>query len=141
MKSLIGLVLLALLAVLSAMLLKESVGTVVFLVPPTRVDLSVGLFLLIVLIVLWLTFWLGRVLQRLAAFPERVRIYRERRTELGAHRALYEALRALLEGRFVRAERSAQDAQAAPPVAGMAALIGARAAHRMQEFDRRDRWP
>jgi len=95
---------------------------------------------LIVLIVLWLTFWLGRVLQRLAAFPERVRIYRERRTELGAHRALYEALRALLEGRFVRAERSAQDAQAAPPVAGMAALIGARAAHRMQEFDRRDRW-
>jgi len=140
MKSLIGLVLLALLAVLSAMLLKESVGTVVFLVPPTRVDLSVGLFLLIVLIVLWLTFWLGRVLQRLAAFPERVRIYRERRTELGAHRALYEALRALLEGRFVRAERSAQDAQAAPPVAGMAALIGARAAHRMQEFDRRDRW-
>ena len=140
MKSLIGLVLLALLAVLSAMLLKESVGTVVFLVPPTRVDLSVGFFLLIVLIVLWLTFWLGRVLQRLAAFPERVRIYRERRTELGAHRALYEALRALLEGRFVRAERSAQDAQAAPPVAGMAALIGARAAHRMQEFDRRDRW-
>jgi HemY protein len=140
MKSLIGLVLLALLAVLSAMLLKESVGTVVFLVPPNRVDLSVGFFLLIVLIVLWLTFWLGRVLQRLAAFPERVRIYRERRTELGAHRALYEALRALLEGRFVRAERSAQDAQAAPPVAGMAALIGARAAHRMQEFDRRDRW-
>ena len=140
MKSLIGLVLLALLAVLSAMLLKESVGTVVFLVPPTRVDLSVGFFVLIVLIVLWLTFWLGRVLQRLAAFPERVRIYRERRTELGAHRALYEALRALLEGRFVRAERSAQDAQAAPPVAGMAALIGARAAHRMQEFDRRDRW-
>jgi HemY protein len=140
MKSLIGLVLLALLAVLSAMLLKESVGTVVFLVPPTRVDLSVGFFILIVLIVLWLTFWLGRVLQRLAAFPERVRIYRERRTELGAHRALYEALRALLEGRFGRAERSAQDAQAAPPVAGMAALIGARAAHRLQEFDRRDRW-
>jgi HemY protein len=140
MKSLIGLVLLALLAVLSAMLLKESVGTVVFLVPPNRVDLSVGFFLLVVLIVLWLTFWLGRVLQRLAAFPERVRIYRERRTELGAHRALYEALRALLEGRFVRAERSAQDAQAAPPVAGMAALIGARAAHRLQEFDRRDRW-
>ena len=140
MKSLIGLVLLALLAVLSAMLLKESVGTVVFLVPPTRVDLSVGFFILVVLIALWLTFWLGRVLQRLTAFPERVRIYRERRTELGAHRALYEALRALLEGRFVRAERSAQDAQNAPPVAGMAALIGARAAHRLQEYERRDHW-
>jgi HemY protein len=112
----------------------------VFLVPPSRVDLSVGFFILVVLIVLWLTFWLGRALQRLAAFPERVRIYRERRSELGAHRALYEALRALLEGRFVRAERVAQDAQNAPEVAGMAALIGARAAHRLQEYERRDRW-
>jgi len=140
MKSLIGFVLLALLAVLSAMLLRESAGTVVFLVPPVRVDLSVGLFILIALAALWVTFWGGRALQRLAAFPERVRNYRERRTELGALRGLYEALRALLEGRFVRAERAAQDAQSAPQVAGMAALIGARAAHRMQEYERRDRW-
>jgi HemY protein len=140
MKSLIGLVLLALLAVLSAMLLKESVGTVVFLVPPNRVDMSVGFFILVGLIALWLTFWLGRTLQRLAAFPERVRIYRARRSELGAHRALYDALRALLEGRFVRAERAAQDAQSSPEIAGMAALIGARAAHRLQEYERRDRW-
>jgi HemY protein len=140
MKSLIGLVLLALLAVLSAMLLKESVGTVVFLVPPNRVDMSVGFFILVGLIALWLTFWLGRTLQRFAAFPERVRIYRARRSELGAHRALYDALRALLEGRFVRAERAAQDAQSSPEIAGMAALIGARAAHRLQEYERRDRW-
>jgi HemY protein len=140
MKSLIGLVLLALLAVLAAMLLKESVGTVVFLVPPARVDLSVGFFMLVALAALWLCFWFGRALQRFSAFPERVRLYRERRSELGAHRGLYEALRALLEGRFVRAERAAQDAQGAPAVAAMAALIGARAAHRMQEYDRRDRW-
>jgi HemY protein len=140
MKSLIGLVLLALLAVLVAMMLEESVGTVVFLVPPARIDLSVGFFLLLALVVLWLFFWFGRSLQRLSTFPERVRVYRERRSELGAHRGLYEALRALLEGRFVRAERAAQDAQSAPEVAAMAALIGARAAHRMQEYDRRDRW-
>ena len=109
MKSLFRLLLLSLLAVLAAMLLKESVGTVVFLVPPSRVDLNVGLFVLVALIALWLTFWLGRTLQRLGAFPERVRAYRERRLELGAHRGLYEALRALLEGRFVRAERAARD--------------------------------
>jgi len=153
MKSLVGLVLLALLAVLVAMLLKGHPGTVVFalphpielpfvtfLVPPMRIDLSFGFFVLVALITLWLTFWLGRALQRLAAFPERVRLYRERRSELGAHRALYEALRALLEGRFVRAERAAQDAQKASEVAGMAALIGARAAHRLQAYERRDGW-
>jgi HemY protein len=140
MKSLIGLVLLAVLAVLAAMVLRQSVGTVVLLVPPDRIDVSVGLFVLLVLLALWLSFWFGRLLQRTAAFPERVRIYRERRTELGAHRSLYEALRALLEGRFARAERAARDAQDAPQVAGMAALVAARAAHRMQEYDRRDRW-
>jgi HemY protein len=153
MKSLIGLVLLALVAVLVAMLLKDRAGMVVllppnrvelpfvsFLVPPRRVDLSFGVFVLLSLIVLWVAFWLGRMLQRLSAFPERVRIYRARRSELGAHRALYEALRALLEGRFVRAERAAQDAQNTPEVAGMAALIGASAAHRLQEYERRDRW-
>jgi HemY protein len=153
MKSLIGYVLLALLAILAAMLLKVGQGQVVlevphavqvpfisFLVPPRRIDVSFGFFLVIALLTLCFTFWLGRALQRLMAFPERVRMYRERRSELGAHRALYEALRALLEGRFVRAERAAQDAQKASEVAGMAALIGARAAHRLQAYERRDTW-
>ena len=140
MKSLVGVVLLALLAALFAMVLKEAVGTVVFMVPPLRIDVSVGLFGMLCLLALWLSYLLGRSLQRLATFPERVRAYRERRAELGAHRGLYEALRALLEGRFVRAERAARDAQAGAQVAGMAALIGARAAHRMQQYDRRDRW-
>jgi HemY protein len=140
MKSLIGLVLLALLAVLAAMLLKENVGHVVFWVPPKRADMSMTFLILVALVALMLSFWLGRALQRLMTFPERVRIYRERRTELGAHRALYEALRALLEGRFVRAERAAQDAQKTAEVAGMAALIGARAAHRLQAYERRDNW-
>ncbi|HEY4037395.1 MAG TPA: hypothetical protein VGM15_01120, partial [Burkholderiaceae bacterium] len=97
MRSLIGLMLLALLAVLVAMLLKVGAGRVVFalpheidlpfvafLVPPRRVDLSFGFFILVSLVSLWVMFWLGRSLQRLAAFPERVRMYRERRSELGA---------------------------------------------------------
>ncbi len=140
MRSLVGVVLLALLAALAALVLKESVGTVVFMVPPLRIDVSVGLFVLLCLLALWLSYWIGRSLQRLASFPERVRAYRERRAELGAHGGLYEALRALLEGRFVRAERAARNAQGGAQVAGMAALIGARAAHRMQQYERRDRW-
>jgi HemY protein len=140
MKSLFGIVLLALLAALVALVLKEGIGTVVFMVPPWRVDLSIGLFVLVSLLLLWLSYWAGRSLQRLASFPERVRSYRERRAELGAYRGLSEALRSLLEGRFVRAERAARDAQANAQVAGLAALVGARAAHRMQEYERRDGW-
>jgi HemY protein len=140
MRSLIGIVLLALLAAVAAIVLKQDFGNVVLLTPPRRIDISMGFFIIVCLLALWLSYWLGRSLQRLSTFPERVRAYRERRAELGAHRGLYEALRALLEGRFVRAERAASDAQEGTQVAGMAALIGARAAHRMQQYDRRDRW-
>jgi HemY protein len=69
-----------------------------------------------------------------------VRAYRQRRDEVGSQRALRDALRALLEGRFARAERAAKAAQAAPENAGIAALIGARAAHRLQQAERRDEW-
>jgi HemY protein len=88
----------------------------------------------------WLAFRAGRIVQRLNDFPERVRTYRERRSELSAQRGLREALRALFEGRFARAERAAQRAQSVASIASLAALIGARAAHRMQEYGRREQW-
>jgi HemY protein len=131
---------LALLAALAAVALQGSQGTIVALVPPYRVDLSVNLVVLVGVLLLWIAYRLGRALQRLSDFPERVRAYRERRAEIGAQRGLREALRALLEGRFARAERAARSARSTPSIAGLAALIGARAAHRMQEFERREQW-
>lgn len=132
--------LLALLAVALALLAQFNDGNVVLMLPPTRVDLSLNFFLLLTGVVLVVVWWLARVVQQAADFPERVRVYRQRRDEVGSQRALREALRALLEGRFARAERAARAAQAAPENAGLAALIGARAAHRMQQTDRRDEW-
>jgi HemY protein len=67
-------------------------------------------------------------------------LYRARREEIGGQQALVEAVRSLLEGRFARAEKAARSAQSSDTTAGVAALIGARAAHRMQEFERRDEW-
>ena len=130
----------ALLAAVLAVLAQFNDGNVVLLVPPTRVDLSLNFFLLIVGVLLVLVWWLARLVQQAADFPERVRSYRQRRDEVGSQRALRDALRALLEGRFARAERAAKAAQATPENAGIAALIGARAAHRLQETARRDDW-
>ena len=131
---------LATLAAAIAVAMQGNGGSIVALVPPWRIDLSLNLFLLAGLGALWLAYQAGRLLQRLSDFPERVRAYRERRSELGALRGLREALKALFEGRFARAERAAQRAQEVPPVAGLAALVGARAAHRMQEYERREQW-
>lgn len=132
--------LLTLLAVAAALLAQFNHGNVVLLLPPTRVDLSLNLFLLISAVVLVAVWWLARLAQRAADFPDRVRAYRQRRDEAGGQRALRDALRALMEGRFSRAERAARVAQSVHDNAGLAALIGARAAHRMQESERRDEW-
>jgi HemY protein len=120
--------------------MQESHGSVVALAPPWRVDVSLNLFALLLAVALWLAYRAGRLAQQLRDFPERVRLYRERRSELSAQRGLREALRALFEGRFARAERAAQRAQSVTPIASLAALIGARAAHRMQEYGRREQW-
>ena len=140
MKTLLWGLWLALVAAAIAVLLQNNQGTVVAIAPPWRVDFSLNFFILIAMLSAWLCFRVGRVYQRLRDFPERVRAYRERRSELGALRSLRESLKALFEGRFARAERAAQRAQSVPPVAALAALVGARAAHRMQEYERREQW-
>jgi HemY protein len=134
-----GLVL-ALLAAALAVLAQFNDGNLVLLVPPTRIDLSLNFALLLLGGLLVAVWWLARMVQRAADFPERVRAYRQRRDEVGSQRALRDALRALFEGRFARAERAARSAQATPENAGVAALIGARAAHRLQQTERRDEW-
>jgi HemY protein len=140
MKTLLWACVLAILAAAIAVGLQASQGTIVALAPPWRMDFSLNFFLLVLLFALWIAYRTGRISQRLHDFPERVRAYRERRSEISALRGLREALKALFEGRFARSERAAQRAQAVAPVAGLAALVAARAAHRMQEYKRREQW-
>jgi HemY protein len=140
MRALFWALLLAVVAAALALLLRLDLGNVVFLVPPQRIDLSVNLFVAVVVLAGALLYWTARFVQMAVDFPERVRSYRLRRDELGGQQALREAVKALLEGRFARAEKAARTAQSAPALAGVAALIGARAAHRLQQYERRDAW-
>jgi HemY protein len=132
--------LLALLAAFTALFLKINVGNVALFVPPYRIDVSVNLALLALVLLLSAVYWVARVVQKMVDFPEQVRLYRARREEVGANRALVESVKNFFEGRFARAEKSARAAQSSSLTAGMAALVGARAAHRMQEYSRRDEW-
>lgn len=140
MQTLLWALWLAIAAVAVAIGLETNLGSVVALAPPWRIDLSLNFFLLLLAVVLWIAYRGGRIAQRFKDFPDRVRAYRERRSEMSANRGLHEALKALFEGRFARAERAAQRAQAVASLAGLAALVGARAAHRMQEYERREAW-
>jgi HemY protein len=140
MTSLMRYLIVAAVAVAAALIVQANDGRVVFFVPPWRVDLSFNLFVVLAAVALYAIYLGGRLLQKLADFPERVRAYRQRREEFGAERALRDALRALFEGRFARVERAARAGLEVPGTAGLAALLGARAAHRLQQFERRDDW-
>jgi HemY protein len=113
---------------------------VAVLVHPYRVDVSLNLFVVVLVVLLAVVYWIARAVQKVADFPERVQLYRTRREEIGGQQALIDAVKSLLEGRFARAEKAARAAQTSDATAGVAALIGARAAHRMQEYERRDEW-
>ena len=140
MRWLTSALLLAVLAAVVALILQINAGNVAFLVHPYRVDVSLNLFIVALVVLLAFVYWAARAIQKVADFPEQVRLYRARREEVGGQQALVEAVRSLLEGRFARAEKAARSAQSSDTTAGVAALIGARAAHRMQEFERRDEW-
>jgi HemY protein len=95
--------LLALLAATVALVLQVNTGNVAFLVPPYRIDVSLNLLLIALLVVLAVVYWVARAMQKLADFPEQVRLYRTRREEIGSQQALVEAVRSYFEGRFARA--------------------------------------
>lgn len=140
MRWLVWSILLFAVAVAVALLARVSIGNVSILWPPYRVDASVNLVALILTLgfVFFHLFLIG--FRRALELPGRVREYRERRRAQLATDALRDAVLAFFEGRFGRTERLAQTAQEVPALAGTAALVAARAAHRLREFGRRDAW-
>ena len=123
-----------------AVLARFNPGNVVFFYPPYRVDVSLNFFIIVTVALFALLFVIVGTVRTTLAMPRRVEQYRATRQLRESGRALQESLKAYLEGRFGRAEKSATRASLAPEYAGLAALIGARSAHRLQQNRRRDEW-
>ena len=140
MRALLGLVVLLTAAVGLALLAQFNPGSVVLVIPPWRADLSLNFFLLLLLLLFVVVYAALRVLANTFDFPRRVREYRERQARESSLTALRLALQTYFEGRFARAERYARSARQAGGYEGLAALLAARCAHRLQQFERRDEW-
>jgi HemY protein len=136
----IGILLVLSVAVGLALLMRFNDGNVALLWPPFRVDVSMNLVLLAVFAIFALLHLLLLALSNAVDLPQRVRQYRERRSREAAVAALRDGLIAYNEGRYGRAERLLQPAMGQPDLAGAAALVGARAAHRLREPERVERW-
>ncbi|GAB7543319.1 heme biosynthesis HemY N-terminal domain-containing protein [Cupriavidus sp. 8B] len=115
-------------------------SNLVLFYPPYRVELSLNLGLALLLLAFFVVWTILSTMRHLSEMPARAAAYRERSRMNRAQAALRESIENLFAGRFARAERTAREAQAWPEQAQTAALIGARAAHRMQETERRDAW-
>src|SRR3989449_357867 len=127
-------------AVALVILGRVGAGYVMFVSPPYRVELSLLFFVVASLAGFLLLYAAMRLLGHAVSLPTYVRAYRSRRRRERAHAALAAALQAYYEGRYARAEKEAAAAFEAGPTPGLAALLAARAAHQMRDFERRDRW-
>ena len=115
-------------------------GNVVFFYPPYRIDLSLNFFLLLAGLLFFLIYLVLKTLRIAQRMPRKVVAYRKEKQERKGNQALRDSLKAYFEGRFGHAEKAAMRAVESPDNAGLAALIAARAAHRMQQTERRDTW-
>ncbi|WP_082491207.1 heme biosynthesis protein HemY [Duganella sp. Leaf126] len=115
-------------------------GNVVLFYPPHRIDLSLNLFCVLLAVLFVLLYLVIRAVRATVKMPRKVAAYRQQKRERDGNKGLREALKALFEGRFGHAEKAALRASELPENAGVAALIGARAAHRMRQSARRDQW-
>lgn len=115
-------------------------GYVLFFVPPKRIELSLTLFLLLLAGSFALLYFFIRAAIYTLGLPERVQAFRTARALEKARHSLFDAMRALFEGRYARAERAAGSAYAAGEEAALAALLAARAAHRLENRALRDAW-
>ncbi len=127
-------------AVLIALLGSWGTGQVLIIQAPYRIDMSIHLFG-VMLVAAFIAFYLLlRLLAHLLQMPARLAAYRMRLRAAKARDALSSALSYLFAGRFTRAEKAARSASLSVENQDVAALIGARAAHQLHEYARRDEW-
>ena len=135
MRLLAAFLLIAALAVGFALLARTDAGYVQFVLPPLRVEMSFFVFVLATFGAFFLVYAVLRLAAHIAAMPREVRAHRARQ-QLDRARAKQDAaLVALLEGRYGRARQLAEETLALPRSGGLPALVGARAALDMCDFD------
>lgn len=126
------------LAVGLALALRVNTGYALFVWPPYRVELSLNLLALVLLAAFAAGYLLLRFVLGAIGLPAQVRLYRARRRSERARTSMLEAVGAYFEGRYGHAQRAAARAMEAAESPALGAVVAARAAHEMREYDARD---
>lgn len=131
--------LLALFAVAVAVALAaHNNGYAVLVYPPYRIELSLTLFVGLLIVVFVFGYLLVRMVAAALRLPDYVRRFRAERLQNKGRKAMMDALSAFFEGRYAAAEKAAVRAMDLGESSGINPIIAARAAHELREFDKRD---
>ncbi|OQA34496.1 MAG: putative protoheme IX biogenesis protein [Betaproteobacteria bacterium ADurb.Bin341] len=115
-------------------------GYVLLVFPPWRMEISLNLFLCLLLGVLLVAYILVRGVSLTLSLPGRAREFRARRSREHAFNVLQDAIRLQYEGRFGRALNKAAEAHETGYAPGLCALIAARAAQCLREPSKQRSW-
>jgi HemY protein len=148
MRSIVWLLLLAVVAVVGATALGGNDGLVTIFWLGWRADISLNLFLLGMVLIFLAVYSLTRGLDSLLGLPERAKRWRTTQRDRLAQAALREGLALYMAGRYTRAHKACQKAvaiQADTPeltldaeFTALAHLLSAGSLHRLQDRPRRD---
>jgi HemY protein len=135
MRFLFWFLLLAVAAVVVALAIKLNAGYVLLVASPYRIELSLNLLLVLLVGGFFGLYFIIRIIARTIQVPRNVRIWR-RQQKLDRARAKQDgAVVALLEGRYGKARQQAQEALAIPGSSGLSAIVAARAALDVRDFE------
>lgn len=151
MRAALWLISLFALAAAGAWLAGNNQGTVTLFLTPLRVDVSLNLAILAVLLVVLGVVLAQKALEALLSLPRQAQRWRLQQKERAAHAALLDAMGHFMAGRFLRARKAAEsvlDKESHLRAAGvildhaialqsMAHIMGAEASHALQDKERR----
>lgn len=127
-------------AVIVALFASSNGGHITIYFPPYRLDTSLNLFIASILGIFIVSLLAWRTFAAVLDLPKQAAAYRRKQRETRSIGFLSEAIEDIFAGRFSKALKSAEAATANSALAETAALLAARSAHRMNQFDVRDRW-
>jgi len=113
-------------------------GYVLMVYPPFRIELSLTLFVVLLLFTFVSGYGLVRLIIGVLKLPAFVRNFRSGRAQSKARKLLDEELGAFFEGRYADSEKAADRAMEMGDTSTLHTIIAARSAHELREFKKRD---
>jgi HemY protein len=111
---------------------------VLLVYPPYRMELSLTLFIALLLLTFVFGYGLVRLIVAVLQLPTYVREFRHGRAQDKTRELLDEELSAFFEGRYAAAEKAAAQAMELGDTSALHPIIAARSAHELREYKKRD---